>query len=106
MPNIPQSALELLDRHSKKVTTISSCITLTCKEGKVVQPPEVNTTSSDPSSAPTPGNGKTGLDTLARSPDSIKIEMPLDIVMSLLRQDELEKLQKYVAVYLGKHWQP
>ncbi len=30
--------------------------------------------------------------------------MPLDIVMSLLRPDELEKLQKYIAAY-RKHWQ-
>lgn len=35
-----------------------------------------------------------------------KVEMPLDIVMSLLRPDELEKLQRYIASYLGQHWQP
>ena len=32
-----------------------------------------------------------------------KIEVPLDIALSLLRSDELEKLKKYVAAYLIKH---
>ncbi len=40
----------------------------------------------------------------ARLPDGTKIEVPLDIVISLLRPDELEKLQKYIASYLGKPW--
>ena len=47
-----------------------------------------------------------GLDRAASSPEGTKIEMPLDIVLSLLRPDELAKLQKYIASYLGKHWQP
>ncbi len=68
-----------------------------------MQQTEVNPPPSEPSSATT-GGGKTVLKTSAHSPESIKIEMPLDIVMSLLRQDELEKLKKYVASYLGKHW--
>jgi predicted site-specific integrase-resolvase len=33
-------------------------------------------------------------------------EVPIDIVMSLLKPDELEKLQKYVVAYLAKHEQP
>ena len=70
-----------------------------------MQPSEVYSTPSE-SSAPAPGDGKTGLDKAARLPERTKIEMPLDMVMSLLRPYELEKLQKYVALYLGKHWQP
>lgn len=62
--------------------------------------------ASEPSSAHTSINGETGLDASAQSQGSIKIELPLDIVLSLLRPDELEKLQKYIASYLGKHWQP
>jgi hypothetical protein len=46
---------------------------------------------------------KIGLDKVAISPEGAKIEVPLDIVMSLLRPDELEKLQKYIASYLAKH---
>jgi hypothetical protein len=38
----------------------------------------------------------------APTPESIEIELPLDIVMSLLRPDELEKLQKYIAAYHQK----
>ena len=49
--------------------------------------------------------GKTGLDKAASLPEGAKIEVPLDIVMSLLRPDELEKLQKYIASYLAKHGQ-
>jgi hypothetical protein len=48
---------------------------------------------------------KTGLDKAASLPEGAKIEVPLDIVMSLLRPDELEKLQKYIASYLAKHGQ-
>jgi len=48
---------------------------------------------------------KIGLDKVASSPESTKTEIPLDIVMSLLRPDELEKLQKYIASYLRKHRQ-
>jgi hypothetical protein len=48
---------------------------------------------------------KTGLDKAAGLPEGAKIAVPLDIVMSLLRPDELEKLQKYIASYLAKHGQ-
>ena len=67
-----------------------------------MQPSEVYPPPSEPSSA-TPGGEKAVLETSALSPESIKIEMPFDIVMSLLRPDELAKLQKYVASYLEKH---
>ena len=48
---------------------------------------------------------KTGLDKVASLPGGAKIEVPLDIVMSLLRPNELEKLQKYITAYLAKHGQ-
>jgi len=66
---------------------------------------EARSLSSESSSAHIPGGGKTDLDTSAQSPESIKLRMPLDIVLSLLRPDELEKLQKYVASYLRKYGQ-
>jgi len=43
-----------------------------------------------------------GLDRSASSPEGTKIEVPLDIVMSLLRPDELEKLKNYITSYLTK----
>lgn len=43
-----------------------------------------------------------GLDRAARSPERTKIEVPLDIVMSLLRPEELEKLINYITSYLMK----
>jgi hypothetical protein len=43
-----------------------------------------------------------GLDMAARSPERTKIEVPLDIVMSLLRPEELEKLKNYITSYLMK----
>jgi hypothetical protein len=43
-----------------------------------------------------------GLDRAARSPERTKIEVPLDIVMSLLRPEELEKLKNYITSYLMK----
>jgi len=43
-----------------------------------------------------------GLDRAARSPERTKIEVPLDIVMSLLRPEELEKLKNYITSYLVK----
>jgi hypothetical protein len=43
-----------------------------------------------------------GLDRAARSPERTKIEVPLDIVMSLLRPEELEKLKNYITSYLTK----
>jgi hypothetical protein len=42
------------------------------------------------------------LDRAARSPERTKIEVPLDIVMSLLRPEELEKLTNYITSYLMK----
>jgi len=47
--------------------------------------------------------GKTGLDKAANLPEGAKIEVPLDILLSLLRPNELEKLQKYITFYLRKH---
>ncbi len=46
---------------------------------------------------------KAGFDKIASLPGGAKIEIPLDIVMSLLRPDELEKLRNYITVYLAKH---
>jgi hypothetical protein len=43
-----------------------------------------------------------GLDRAASSPEGTKIEVPLDIVMSLLRPDELEKLKNYITSYLAE----
>ena len=44
-----------------------------------------------------------GLDRAARSSERTKIEVPLDIAMSLLRPEELEKLKNYTTSYLTKH---
>lgn len=44
-----------------------------------------------------------GLNKVERSLERTKIYIPLDIVISLLRPDELEKLRKYIASYLGRH---
>ena len=68
-----------------------------------MDPRQARTRPSEPSPAPSPDDGKTGLDKVAHLPEKIKIEMPLDIVMSSLRPDELEKLQRYVAAYLDTH---
>lgn len=43
-----------------------------------------------------------GLDRAASSSEGTKIEVPLDIVMSLLRPDELEKLKNYITSYFTK----
>ena len=43
-----------------------------------------------------------GLDRAESLPKGTKIEVPLDIVMSLLRPDELEKLKNYIASYFTK----
>ena len=48
---------------------------------------------------------KAGLDKVVGMPGGAKIEVPLDIVMSLLRPDEQEKLQKYITAYLARHGQ-
>lgn len=45
---------------------------------------------------------KSGIDRLISSPEGTP-GMPLDIAISLLKPDELEKLKKYVASYLEKH---
>ena len=42
-------------------------------------------------------------DDLARSAAEGKTGMPLDIALSLLRPDELEKLRNYVTAYMAKH---
>jgi hypothetical protein len=44
-----------------------------------------------------------GLDRATRSSERIKKEVPLDIAMSLLRPEELEKLKNYITSYLTKH---
>ena len=44
-----------------------------------------------------------GHDRAARSSERTKIEVPLDIAMSLLRPEELEKLKNYITSYLTKH---
>lgn len=62
---------------------------------------EVRPVSSEPPSTHT--DRKAVLDKPTRSPESIKIEIPLDIVVSLLRPDELAKLRKYIESYLGRH---
>jgi hypothetical protein len=46
---------------------------------------------------------KTGLDKAVRSPEETAIKVPLDIALSLLTPDELEKLQNYIAFYLEKY---
>jgi hypothetical protein len=46
---------------------------------------------------------KSGFGKVASVPEGAKIEIPLDIVMSLLRPDELEKLRNYITVYLAKN---
>ncbi len=45
---------------------------------------------------------KNGFDKMAGLPQGAKVEIPLDVVMSLLRPDELEKLRNYITVYLAK----
>jgi|GEM_PF-1674505 len=45
---------------------------------------------------------KIGLDKAALSPEGTTRKVPLDIVMSLLRPDELEKLNNYITSYLVK----
>ena len=45
---------------------------------------------------------KIGFDKVERSTEGTKIEVPLDIVMSLLRPDELEKLKNYITSYFTK----
>lgn len=48
---------------------------------------------------------KTGLDKkIALSSEMTKIEVPLDIALSLLQPDELEKLKNYIISYKAKHY--
>jgi hypothetical protein len=65
----------------------------------VARPTKINSIPSEPSDAHASRQQPT-------ENSYIKVEIPIDIILSLLRQDELAKLQKYVASYLGKHWQP
>jgi hypothetical protein len=44
---------------------------------------------------------KSGTDKTAGIPEGAKIAVPLDIVLSLLKPDELEKLRKYITSYLA-----
>lgn len=45
---------------------------------------------------------KIGIDKAVPSPEGTAIKVPLDIVMSLLRPDELVKLKNYITSYLVK----
>ena len=71
-----------------------------------MDPHQARTRPSEPLPAHTPDEGKTNHYKVARSPKGVKVAVPIDIVLSLLRPGELEKLQKYVDSYLGKHLQP
>ncbi len=71
-----------------------------------MQPTGVCSAKSEPSSIDAHGSDISELNEATCLLEGKDVKMPLDIVMSLLRQDELAKLQKYVALYLGKHWQP
>jgi hypothetical protein len=71
-----------------------------------MDPLQARTRLSEPSIAHAPDDGKSNSYEVARPPKRVKVAMPMDIVISLLRPDELEKLQKYVASYVGKHLQP
>jgi uncharacterized protein YqgV (UPF0045/DUF77 family) len=46
---------------------------------------------------------KSGLDKKPVGPHGTTIELPVDVIISLLRPDELEKLRNYVTMYLAKH---
>ncbi len=46
---------------------------------------------------------KSGLNKKAAGPHGTTIELPVDVVISLLRPDELEKLRNYVSMYLAKY---
>jgi hypothetical protein len=49
---------------------------------------------------------KIGVDRPERPVKGGKIEVPLDIALSLLSPNELEKLKNYITFYLEKHGQP
>ncbi len=65
-------------------------------ERKVVQSTKIYSDRSEPLSTATPINGKSGPDKPTPSLERTKVETPLDILLSLLRPNELEKLQKYI----------
>lgn len=46
---------------------------------------------------------KAGRPVRKKVPEGTKIEVPLDLAISLLRPDELEKLQKYITAYLAEY---
>jgi len=48
---------------------------------------------------------RSGMDRAKSLPEGVTLKtgMPLDIALSLLRPDELEKLRNYVTAYLAKH---
>ena len=52
---------------------------------------------------PKPDMDETMVTAKASLPEGTKRVVPMDIVMSLLRPHELEKLKKYIAAYLAKH---
>jgi hypothetical protein len=48
---------------------------------------------------------RSGMDRVKSLPEGVNLKagMPLDIALSLLRPDELEKLRNYVTAYMAKH---
>ena len=48
---------------------------------------------------------RSGMDRVESLPEGVPLKtgMPLDIALSLLKPDELEKLKNYVTAYLAKH---
>jgi hypothetical protein len=48
---------------------------------------------------------RSGMDRAKSLPEGVALKagMPLDIALSLLRPDELEKLKNYVTAYMAKH---
>jgi len=46
---------------------------------------------------------KSGLNKKPAGQYGTTIELPVDVIISLLRPDELEKLRRYVTFYLEKH---
>jgi hypothetical protein len=48
---------------------------------------------------------RSGMDRAGSLPEGVplKTAMPLDIALSLLKSDELEKLKNYVTAYIAKH---
>jgi len=48
---------------------------------------------------------RSGMDRTESLPEGVPLKtgMPLDIALSLLKPDELEKLRNYVTAYMAKH---